>query len=151
MGFQSDAASNDFPIINDVQKSLLNWPEVVLGTTQPNTIDLAKKSAIFSTKIGTENGIAQLTLDNEYIYDGFNGGPDGTFTKLTFATDCQPYNRLFNCVNIYLQNNSSTVLVGMLESPKLDKPDTFIVKMHAQNVRVTFTGDTIEIKDITVI
>lgn len=147
-GAQSDAASNDFAVLNDIQKSILQWPEAVLGNTSKNTIDLAKESAIFSTKHGSQNGIAQLTLDNEFVFDGFNGGPEGTLPKLAFTTDCNPYNQLFSCVNIYLQNESSTAFVGMLESLKTEVIESFTVTFHSQAVRVTFTGETVEIKKL---
>ncbi len=145
---RSDAASNDFPVINDIQKSLLAWPEQVLGKSNARTIDLAEQTAVFSTKIGSENGVAQLALDNEFVYDGWNGGPDGTFTKLAFTTDCRPSNKHTSCINIYLQNESSTAFIGTIESPERYANKNFVVKMHGQSVTLTFHEDTIKIKKL---
>jgi hypothetical protein len=148
IGITSDAASDDYPEINQIQRSFLQWPEVVLGQKASGTIDLQKQIAVFSTP-GIQNSIAELALDNEIIFDGWNGGPDGTFTVVSFTTDCRPYNKLFSCVNIYLRNQESTVLVGTIESPIMDRSETFTIKLHSQSVGLTFYDDTIEIKDIT--
>lgn len=139
-----DEKSAQYPFyINPIQQSMLDWSDEYKSVY----VTPLEKGNSTQLNTGEEIGIATLQLDEPILFDGFAGGTDGTFDKISFTANCgtDKYKWAHRCVDMYLHNRSSTAYIGSLTTFAKDHDTTTTIKIHNQSAVIKIKNGKITV------
>lgn len=137
----------DYPFyINPVQESMLDWANEY-ASAYVTTLEKGNTTLL---NTGEEHGIATIQLEEPILFDGYAGGTDGTFDKLSFTANCAPdrYNWAYRCVDIYAHNNNSTAFIGSLVTFDAAHTTKTTIKIHNKIAEVNITKQYISVTHV---